>query len=416
MGLRLRPGLATAWRAPGRLQVGLDADAVLLDGLSPDDERVLDLLDGASGPAELLRRAGRAGVDVGRARSLLLRLESAGVLAGGRVAHDLGVGPRDVGAGTAPGAVPDRDLDAVRSDRARPRSSATVAVAGLCPTGLTVASWLAHAGAGTVVLDDDRPVRAADVGPCGYRPRDVGSPRARAARARVSRSAPRTRTAVGGDVRPDLVVLVAHGALDPALTEGLAREDVPHLPLVLRERVAVAGPLVLPGRSTCCRCVDLARADRDPEWPRVVDQLARGGRSGHGHLTTGYALRGPAGARWADADPALVAPAAGLAVAQALAHLDGRDVPATVGATLEVVLPDGLVGVRPWAPHPACGCTWRSLAGPPGTSREVTGQAAGRASPRPAATLTAAPRARPTRPGEPVPSRVPAASVDTMGG
>jgi hypothetical protein len=41
-----------------------------------------------------------------------------------------------------------------------------------------------------------------------------------------------------------------------------------------------------------------------------------------------------------------------------LALLDGLTTPAADGATLEIELPDGLVGRREWPAHPRCGCNW----------------------------------------------------------
>jgi bacteriocin biosynthesis cyclodehydratase domain-containing protein len=103
------------------------------------------------------------------------------------------------------------------------------------------------------------------------------------------------------------------------------------------ERVVV-GPLVLPGRSPCLRCLDLRRADRDPAWAHVVAQLVQR-RHTTAPLETGSATM-----------------AGGLAALQVVGHLDGQVVPAAVGRTLEVVLPHGLVERRRWAAHPSCGC------------------------------------------------------------
>jgi len=41
---------------------------------------------------------------------------------------------------------------------------------------------------------------------------------------------------------------------------------VPHLVVRAEEAIGVVGPLVLPGRWTCLRCVDLSKAARDPAW------------------------------------------------------------------------------------------------------------------------------------------------------
>jgi len=37
-------------------------------------------------------------------------------------------------------------------------------------------------------------------------------------------------------------------------------------------------------------------------------------------------------------------------------HLDGHAVPVSVGRTLELTLPHGLVERRAWRLHPGCGC------------------------------------------------------------
>src|SRR6202042_974828 len=80
----------------------------------------------------------------------------------------------------------------------------------------------------------------------------------------LAASGVRTETG-GGQAKPTLLVLA--GPLpDPA-----ARlPDVPHLAVCAREAIGMVGPLVRPGVSACLRCLDLARADRDPGWPLIL--------------------------------------------------------------------------------------------------------------------------------------------------
>jgi len=341
--LQLRPGLLTAWRGPGRLQVGLDPRrAVVLDGLGAADEAVLAALDGTSDLDRLVAVAERAGGAAARVRALVAALRSAGALVPTRT-------PRHHLAGLAAGASdaavlslahPDGDGWPVLVRRAR----ASAVVAGGSRTGLALALLLASAGVGTVVAEDDAPVAPGDLSPGGYRPDHLGRPRGTCAGELVAAASPGTATAPAGEGRwrPDVVVLVGAGALDPARTDALVRERVPHLPVLWRESAAVVGPLVRPGESTCLRCVDLHRADRDPQWPRVAAQVSA-------------ALPGgPARPE----EASLAALAAALAGAAVLAQLDGVPAPAALDATLEAALPEGAVAQRPWTPHPACGCTW----------------------------------------------------------
>jgi bacteriocin biosynthesis cyclodehydratase domain-containing protein len=140
--------------------------------------------------------------------------------------------------------------------------------------------------------------------------------------------------------RPDLTVLVADDVVDSRRGDELVRHDVPHLAVVTAPDRVVIGPLVLPGRTPCLRCLDLHRRDRDPAWPQIVAQLLSAQvRRGRGRAETASATA-----------------AAGLAALQALVLLDGHATPVSVGRTLELTLPDGLVERRAWRLHPSCGC------------------------------------------------------------
>ena len=147
------------------------------------------------------------------------------------------------------------------------------------------------------------------------------------------------RTADDRSRLPDLAVLT--GRPDPVVLADLMRQRVPHLVVHADEAIGVVGPLVLPGRSACVRCVDLSKAARDPAWPRILAQAGGGG----GPLTTPQAC-----------DTVLAAATAALATAQALTLIDRAGHPAAADGTLELVLPDWQWHRRGWPAHPACTC------------------------------------------------------------
>lgn len=345
MEFRLRPGLARAWRAPGRLQIGLRPDrALVLDGLTAGDERLLAALEeGLPDRRHLHAQAACWDVAADRADELVALLAAAGVLL--------------AGAGPDPcRPVDDERLAAVADALAltRPvvdgwsalarRSQALVLVEGGDRLGLRLARTLAGAGVGRVRVRDDGPVRAADTGPGLYPPAAVGERRDHAARSLLP---PSPGALPGRTARlPSAVVLVASGAVRPDAYDPWLAVDVPHLPVLAREAAVVVGPLVRPGHGCCLRCQDLYRTDRDPEWPRVAAQLADA----------------PAG----PLDPVTADLAAVLAAGLVLAALDGRTGQhdaAAPGLALEVLPGGGVPAIRTWPTHPRCGCLTLPSAG-----------------------------------------------------
>ncbi|MCU1431180.1 MAG: UBA/THIF-type binding protein [Actinotalea sp.] len=334
--MRLRAGLPVLWRGPTEVQVGTDPRwSVILGDLSPSAATALRTAPPAAHAREI--RAAfereRAGAEVD---AVLAHLAGAHLLV-----------PESTSA-----AVPDGvawsvlavDGDGAHVVSARARS--TVRIVGLDRIGSALAAHLAASGVGALELDDSKSVLRQDVGPGGPASRDVGSTRAGAAARLVHDLAPGIRTSSPGHRPVDLVVLVEHGVADPLRHRALLDLDAAHLSVVVREASVVVGPLVVPGRSACLRCVDLHRSDADGGWPAIAAQLA--GRADERPVET-----------------ALAAIATGLATAQVLAHLDGR--PTSVhDASWEMRLPDVVPRRLGWSPHPDCDCAGPPRGGSPG--------------------------------------------------
>ncbi|MGY1639429.1 ThiF family adenylyltransferase [Geodermatophilus sp. SYSU D00742] len=227
----------------------------------------------------------------------------------------------------------------------RDRRTATVVVEGATRVGVPLAGLLAASGVGRVSVSDTGLVSAGEAVVGGLDAADEGRPRVLAAADAVRRASPQAdlRPLPAG-VTPDLVVLTGPwAASDPATTDLQAR-GVAHLVATVRGETGVVGPLVVPGASSCLRCADLHRRDADPRWPALAAQL-----------TAGSAV--PGGATLTCLTTAVVA------TVQVLAYLDGGGAPVTLGATLELRLPDLLPRTRRWPAHPECGCV--AVAGTP---------------------------------------------------
>jgi bacteriocin biosynthesis cyclodehydratase domain-containing protein len=319
MHLQLLPGLHRAWRGPQSLQLGISPrHATVLDGLTPRDAALVERLGDGVDPVEL------AAAD-DRQRQLITLLREAGALVPAR-------------AGRAVHAV----LEPWHEDL-EPDAEVWALVHRGCGDGWDLlAERVRHhvlvVGSGRVSVAAARALAAAGVG---------GVER----RGRLTERGVRARSGRGRAQRPSCVVLVEGAAADSGRAEDLVRRDIPHLSVVVREGDVVVGPLVRPGDGPCLRCLDLHRAELDPMWPQVLAQL----------LTTG---------RRTPEESAVAGIAGGLAALQVLALLDGRSVPAALGATLEVELPDGLTTRRPWAVHPDCGCCWPPDGDDSGSARQ----------------------------------------------
>ena len=331
----IRPGFEVYWRGPGESQIGLDPRyALILDGLETAEQRLLERLHRCFDLTEVRAHGRELGLTTARVDALIDRLRSAGYVLSGPVpaVHpQLQTGPDDGYWHRAALA---------GHPRGGQRSAATVRVRGLDPLGLRIGAALVHAGVGTVVVDDDTSVRAGDIGGGLYRPGDIGRPRQDCAMTVLRTVNPKVRICPPAPGAVDLVVIVQSGVADPVMYRDLVRQDVTHLPVLVRDLDVVLGPLVQPGSGPCLRCLDLHRSDQDPRWPTVATQAAsRPARGAETSLT------------WVGA---------ALTAHQVLALVDGRDT-AVASTSLEVTAWGPVPARRRWSAHPDCGCVPAAL-------------------------------------------------------
>ncbi|MFT4165958.1 MAG: hypothetical protein QM650_12025 [Microlunatus sp.] len=286
--VRLLPQFTLLRRDDREIQLGFDTtDAVVLADPDGSLSALLTVMDGRYRRTDLATIAPQFGVSVPEFDTLLTALTSAGLL-------------------EAPGPPM--------------HSRCTVRLVGLGPAGTQLGEQLLRAGLGRLlVVDAEHQV------PWARWPTD---------RDRVQRTEHWSLPYVDG---ADLTVIVASCLeVDRAISSTLTQADHPHLIVRPRARGAVVGPLVIPGRTSCLHCGDLARTRTDPAWPRMLAQLCR--------------IDG-------DWDPLAANWAASEAATQVLGHLAGRPV-ASAAATLELGPADWQWRRRLWPADPACGCSW----------------------------------------------------------
>ncbi len=130
--------------------------------------------------------------------------------------------------------------------------------------------------------------------------------------------------------------------------------DRPHLPIVVFRGRASIGPLIVPGRTACSRCLYLHHRDADPLWPSVLTQWMAAHRS--------FSI---------DADPLLAFHAATAGVTMLRNWIDGCTT--SVGRRLLIRAPDFQVGETTVEPHPECGCRWSDRACQSTAARRISG-------------------------------------------
>jgi bacteriocin biosynthesis cyclodehydratase domain-containing protein len=295
----LRSGLQPLWRDHDTVQIGVDPRrAVAISGMREAAD-VIRLLDGSRSRDQIVADASRAGVPAAVTERVIMLLAAAGAIIDFPADALRSLPPelrRHLAPVLAAASLSSQDADGGAQLLAR-RSAATVHICGRGQIADRIADLLTRSGV------------AASISGRG----------------------------LGHGSTPDLTVLV--GYKQPEQVAELHRQRLSHLPVYIGEAIGVVGPLVQPGRTACLRCLDLARADRDPAWPLILAQL-------------------PASRMDASAgDPVLATAVAAQVAGQALAFAERSQLAAaTANGTLELALPAWQWRRRTWQPHPACTC------------------------------------------------------------
>ncbi len=210
------------------------------------------------------------------------------------------------------------------------RHSATVRVLGTGALAARVGSLLLDLGHRVLVKDPS------------HRPEAPSAADRLVHHLRCSPGGQGRRAATDSGGRTALTV-VCTGTCEPdrSLTDALTRGREPYLVLRTRPGTAVAGPLVVPGLTSCLRCSDLWRTEADPVWPRLAAQLAH--------------REGPD-------DPVLDTWVTAVGLAQVVAFLNG-EAGELRSRTLTLAGDAGRTTLRSWPAHPRCTCHHPDVSG-----------------------------------------------------
>jgi hypothetical protein len=324
---RLKSHMQPLRRGSGSLQLGLCPDAgVVLDGLSDAEIAVVEGLDGSMDIQMLYAVAAAAGVAAGRLSALIAALSEHHLLVDNTSdrAHLSSIDEprRHLLSPDASAVAAAYGLAGDGYDHVAARSTQHVVISGEGDLPCALADLLRVGGIGRVSVGRNA-VNMMDLELRSHRPGGAPGP-------------------FGSTLQlPDLVVLVAVGALRPDAGEPWLRRGIPHLPLVVQGHRVQVGPLIAGVDGPCLTCLDLHRRDRDGAWPVLLSQLAPRGP----HLPDPPV----------SLESTLSAMATGAAAMIVHTSLDKQPVPA--GLSLELSLPWPTIQNRRWFPHPLCSCT-----------------------------------------------------------
>ena len=286
--LKINPGQPTIWLRPDTLQIGLDAEAVIVGGLSPAHQRFIRTLQVgiADSQVGVLARSSKLGS--ADARELIGRLSPAllesSVLESS--VHEFSVRGSSVrgraGSGGEPnhvsrppnalailrGAAPDfaeliryalatnRDGSLTLSQRA----SRVIHLETLDRTGVCLLRALATAGFAQFWSGDSTKVTPHDVNGIGYEKTELGEARFLAATRIADTFNEKTAMVDVTELRSrvldrvDCAVLIGSVAIEPKRYERWMRLGVPHIAITFDSRGVQVSPLITPHKTPCLSC------------------------------------------------------------------------------------------------------------------------------------------------------------------
>jgi len=343
----IKSGLLPVWRDRDTLQIGIDSRrAIALSGMR-QAAFLIGLLDGSRERDQVITAAAAQGIPETATEKILTLLAAGGAL-DDFPASTLRELPAPVRARLAPElataslALGDGDGGAGYLDR---RRASLVWIGGDRRVARAIARILITAGVGMIRISaagngqpDFAPTGSAARGSVGARTCPIADVPDRVRGGSTAHEPHPARHRTGVSRLPDLAVIV--GRPGQELPARLVSDRVPHLAVLASEAIGIVGPLVIPGKTACLRCLDYVRAANDPSWPLILAQLAS------------RRAEPPA------CDVVLATAVAAQAAAQALTAIDRAPAAsAAVNGTLELVLPDWQWRSRTWAAHPACPCS-----------------------------------------------------------
>lgn len=284
--LKINPGKSTVWLRPDTIQIGLEADAVIVGGLSPAHQRFIRALQSGIADNQLGVIARSSRIGIAEAESLIDRLggamlENAPITGTSGQTHTSLVALRDTNPDFAELVRIALQTNSHGNAVVAHRANRLLHIEKLDKAGVTLIRGLANAGFAQFWSGDSDTVGNSDVQALGFSSEHLGRSRADAIKEVAAGFANNVVvSAVSGQrlrtiERVDLAVLIAHQALDPRRYKKLMKFGVPHIAVTFNELGVQVSPIVVPNKTPCLGCHDKAMTAVDPLHAVRMTQLAQ---------------------------------------------------------------------------------------------------------------------------------------------
>lgn len=345
MVFRINPNQQALWRSPFEMQLGVGANPVVLNKLSPAQERLIAALYKGVADQQLPAVSQQLGLSKSETDDVLKQVGPMLLADNPTLKSKVDLSPEFV-AGAFAEIIRASLLHSVDGEAVLiGRAGRSVHIEDISRTGLIIAQGLAAAGLGHLISHDEKQVLAADLGPTGYPSQLLGRQRIDALRTMLAASPNKAMVSTGKKLlekqlqKMDCAILISHQAMEPRRYAPWVSRDVPHISVAFDAEYASVSPMIIPGQTACLFCLENMRTDDDSNWPVLASQLVASQK------------------KFDDAASQLFA--AGIVIQKILARIDkvsgfGLAEENLTGYRLN--LKTGEITELVWPHHKACGC------------------------------------------------------------
>jgi hypothetical protein len=264
MVTQINPFHQHVWRSVSQLQIGLGTDGILLEDLTPHQERFIASLISGIADDQVESLSKQLKLEASEAHRIVATLKP--VLLEQIMAE--------------PATLDSMDGELVRATLIRnsdgfatlaKRNAKSVFISSLDRSGAIMANSLAQAQIGTIASDDLSKVTKSEIGT--YLKSLENCARIAALDYQFRELGLATRVKNQTFEKASVSILIAQQCLLPKKYAPLMNRELPHIGVIFDHGGVTISPLIRPGETACLYCLEQNKARQDADWPVIASQL-----------------------------------------------------------------------------------------------------------------------------------------------